>query len=1344
MGSRQGGGGQQRHRGKVGGGCRKGGGSENEKKKKEEGDGATRRRCSEKKKRCGAKGEDEGTRRAAWECGRVQGPHEEHTRSPNDETVDGNGCEEVCREALAKGRVWAEGGEASRRLLVEWSTVPGAIEKVPWNSALMDVVAPGDLEGGSALFYDLAMGKVSAATVAGVVERALAKKTEVSFVVWVNYHWVATHLTRTRWSIYDSARDKRNSAQIAAWAEAIGLPIPCFHAVPQQRLHSDECGIFAFLYMHRLRRGVTIPELPPVPPRLAPKRPSLKCLTRMMRTVDAAAETGWQRLMEHYRESERVVAAGDGVPESFDVGTHLMVEWHWTGESENRRRERAVVVDRYGTKRRTIHVLRFAEPSPLSSSKVLLPPPPAGNVVIVHCCVDTDPRPRLSHPRDLMAEEGILDEDHHRNYEAFRKGPVLTTFGAPDRATPIGLRPLTVGEFMTARIRHLDEARASCPSMVWTAMVTETRRSHIKELLELQAFVSDLPPNHPLDMAIALYAEAARQKRGLAWSSVSRILQSLVGAFAVFPNYATGEHGEFPPVFVGQWPGVRDSMKTAKRLTNTHGTREPAAATAAQVGQAMTALDAADCVFLQMCWLTSQRPGDVVHVRTSHVAMHGEKAVIRFVEGKNHAATEPYSIHCVVPKRWRRQWLELLGRGKRYLFDVPTKSARTSLLRRVRTALRGTRDGGSLELRSLRRGSLQTLAEHGASVAELLKFSRHQDAKTLRRYLNFDGVADAENQGALEHTRVLGAGPQAAPMFFPESWCGLTADGEMQMVGAPPKPTLEIDRTAYPYHIKDVPPVSLDALTAMAREASEIVRTDWEEARLFLESTGVYERVPRGEPKVSSYRSALVRELRSVQQIDFLSRDRVKSYCHVFLVPEDEKRRWRIIKHPEQVNAALADRVDMMGVTKTNATRRAARLAVLDHEGCVEFDFASYFDQFPLSEGVAEYFAFTNGHGTYVPRRMPMGASFAVAVATAATRILVYGVGEGLRVTIAHQIDNVRIAGPEDDCRLAALRFIDRCRQAGVTLNDFNLPTLYGRVNDFMGDVADYGTKTVCCRERQLRRLDVWWAKLKGRNATYRDWFACYGTADYMAEALGISLARRFVVRSFMRDLARVVARSPELWNESMLLQPPWEDLDRFVGEVRLNRPAALVLHPTTTARVFVDASEWGYGVIVMGPDGSRWYLVHEWSEEERTWWVVSRSTVAEPRAIVLAVDAARRRHPGATILVVTDHLPFVEAFWRGASFSPGYNAALLQLEGMNVPLILRHVAGVAMPADGISRGLSHEPTDTDWTTAARWVESALDSTTRYYRVCGGGIGARTFHSPLFPNNSLVALPREQ
>ena len=51
-------------------------------------------------------------------------------------------------------------------------------------------------------------------------------------------------------------------------------------------------------------------------------------------------------------------------------------------------------------------------------------------------------------------------------------------------------------------------------------------------------------PPHKRIPSIVLYVVAAQQKRGLAWPSVSRIFQSLVGAFAVFPNYATGEHGE--------------------------------------------------------------------------------------------------------------------------------------------------------------------------------------------------------------------------------------------------------------------------------------------------------------------------------------------------------------------------------------------------------------------------------------------------------------------------------------------------------------------------------------------------------------------------------------------------------------------------------------------------------------------------------------------------------------------------------------------------------------------------------------------------------------------------------
>ena len=53
----------------------------------------------------------------------------------------------------------------------------------------------------------------------------------------------------------------------------------------------------------------------------------------------------------------------------------------------------------------------------------------------------------------------------------------------------------------------------------------------------------------------------------------------------------------------------------------------------------------------------------------------------------------------------------------------------------VKIALR--RAHPKLEQRSLRRGSIQTLAASGLSDEELLKYSGHTNVQMLRRYLNF-------------------------------------------------------------------------------------------------------------------------------------------------------------------------------------------------------------------------------------------------------------------------------------------------------------------------------------------------------------------------------------------------------------------------------------------------------------------------------------------------------------------------------------------------------------------------------------------------------------------------------
>ena len=160
------------------------------------------------------------------------------------------------------------------------------------------------------------------------------------------------------------------------------------------------------------------------------------------------------------------------------------------------------------------------------------------------------------------------------------------------------------------------------------------------------------------------------------------------------------------------------------------------------------------------------------------------------------------------------------------------------------------------------------------------------------------------------------------------------------------------------------------------------------------------------------------------------------------------------------------------------------------------------------------------------------------------------------------------------------------------------------------------------------------------------------------------------------------------------------------------------------------DASRYGIGALCLGPDSERAFMrPREWTMKEREDWSLGLSTVAEPRALVEAVRWAAQLFPQCTVEVYSDHQPFVEAFWRGGSFSPGYNDALLTLGELNVPLVLYHVAGESMPADGMSRGVSEAPTALDWQNAAKWVEAAALSSLRYYRIIGGGIGARTFSS---------------
>ncbi len=110
---------------------------------------------------------------------------------------------------------------------------------------------------------------------------------------------------------------------------------------------------------------------------------------------------------------------------------------------------------------------------------------------------------------------------------------------------------------------------------------------------------------------------------------------------------------------------------------------------------------------------------------------------VMFTDGKGVAFRGPYTVATFCPPRWRPLLEHLLQRRSRpdeplFPASLGTHAARQ---RAMLEALRSARAG--LNLRAMRRGSLQHLASAGVDVPTLMHFSGHTVVTTLLRYLGY-------------------------------------------------------------------------------------------------------------------------------------------------------------------------------------------------------------------------------------------------------------------------------------------------------------------------------------------------------------------------------------------------------------------------------------------------------------------------------------------------------------------------------------------------------------------------------------------------------------------------------
>ena len=188
-------------------------------------------------------------------------------------------------------------------------------------------------------------------------------------------------------------------------------------------------------------------------------------------------------------------------------------------------------------------------------------------------------------------------------------------------------------------------------------------------------------------------------------------------------------------------------------------------------------------------------------------------------------------------------------------------------------------------------------------------------------------------------------------------------------------------------------------------------------------------------------------------------------WCHVFTVPEEWKRRFRIIEacHGVNDNTELEQRTVFTSIFERHA-------AVLNGKWVLDLDASAYYDQFPLAEEVRRYFGFMKNGRKYRMRVLPMGVKHAVWIAQTATRQLLNFDIPSSVYTEAY-IDNVRfVSDSKDDLLNAAAMFCIRAGQVGVTLNEV-------KVSEFMKPFEDQSpdamNRAIALAREELERKDL-------------------------------------------------------------------------------------------------------------------------------------------------------------------------------------------------------------------------------------------------------------------------------
>lgn len=446
--------------------------------------------------------------------------------------------------------------------------------------------------------------------------------------------------------------------------------------------------------------------------------------------------------------------------------------------------------------------------------------------------------------------------------------------------------------------------------------------------------------------------------------------------------------------------------------------------------------------------------------------------------------------------------------------------------------------------------------------------------------------------------------------------------------------------------------------------------------------------------------------------------DEVLFVGDVFLHPEPEKRRWRLIFHPRLYNLLIRQR----HLQHADLPRlRHIVKGIVEHTTSVKLDLKCAFFQVPVEKGI---FCFRHGSSIYTLTRLPMGAStsviiaqeLALAVMNEMNRHLERSLGFAKQPTNNAFVDDIFLSStPTNNANetyeiMKAMEQVSRdmsvtfktCHFAKRKTDSLRVEDAYKTVYPKIGEstmacCVEPRSKLevlgviVCVNEHTMDIKDSFKSKareilcIKVDVITPLNLWKVVGTCVHVIYALGLDNAKHFWVFRLLGRIAHILCgadKSDPRWSTEISLSPEEQQaVKKMISDV-LIFPTVKYLPPEMpNVFAFTDASDLAAGVVIFD-EGRVTTMCFPWNPHEASLDISAREALAAWLGTYYATLGKNRFR---TPLLAIDNTTLFFGIINGMSSIKCANTAIRMIRS-RCQVCLMWLPTESMPADLISR----------------------------------------------------------